>query len=198
MKKFSLIILLAISSAFSNQFLLGLRNSNYGYIAFQSERNFGFALENSIFIQKAELQYIRGSVFYTFLFNKRINGFYTWYYGTRYNNDYFDYGSIFSLNFSIIKKHLSFEAKIQPYFDSDFGRYIGYATQLHLIPFDEIGVNIGFKNIPEFRINEYRFWGGLTINVQHLLLKPYVSIPLDESQKTSTRFNIDFTYYSSF
>lgn len=195
MKKILFIFIMAsLVYAEQSSYILGLRSSKYGYIAYQNKNNWGIAFENSIFIQDVELQYARTAVFYTFSALSLLHGSYAAYYGSRYNQDYYDIGTSITCAWDIFGKYLQVDGIWQPFYDSDIGLTYGYSAWLQTIPLNEVGVFGGIKNLPDSRDPERRFFAGLVFDLPHMLLKPEVSTPLRKKGRSMTRVMVNFTY----
>lgn len=77
----------------------------------------------------------------------------------RYNFDYYDFGAVLDLKCRLFSKYLQIESVLQPFYDSDAKSMIGYSISARTMPIEEIGFFGGFKNLPEIRDIERRyFW----------------------------------------
>ena len=190
---FSILFLALTLYASEAEFSIAMRNSKYGAIGFEYN-DIGVVYENSVFIDVLEKQYARLLIYHDFSWTDRIDLRYSLYYGTRYNQDYYDYGGIFEINTRITKHALRFSGIYQPYYDSDLEISHGYSAALSLFPLSEVGVTGGIRNIPDYRETERRVFAGLVFDTPHLLLQPIISTPLRSGAKSVTRLTINFVY----
>lgn len=200
MKK-TLITLLAIVSfsfALDGSYLIGMRSSKYGFIGYESSNNWGFAVENSLFVQDMDLQYARLAAFYRFSLHSRVNGHYAIFAGSRYNQDYYDFGSMLSLDLTIIKRYFDVQGTISPIYDSDAKLDYVYSVSAQTMLLQEVGLFGGFKNIPDYRNPEKRIFGGLVFDTRHLILKPEISTPFKADARSNTRVSVNFIYKAPF
>lgn len=189
--------LLFISSSFASYYMLGMRNSKYAYVAYENTRHWGFALENSFFVEEVELQYARVAAFYTFDLNLGLEGAYTLYYGRRYNGDFYDVGAILALKYNIVDRLFQIGATFQPFYDSDLKSKNAYNAWVQTIPLEEVGLFLGIKNQAEYRDLERRAYAGVVFDLPHITLKPEVSTPLEKGCKSTTRITVNFVYRNS-
>lgn len=194
MKKILIIILLALNFLFAQtSYVLGMRNSKYAYAGIQPFRNFGMAYENSVFVQDVELQYGRIALFYVFEHFPYIAGSYAFFYGMRYNYDYYDFGAELDVAYYVHPKYLQIKGVLQPRYDSDAKKMLGFSILVKTMPFGEIGFFGGCKNLPEFRDVERRLFAGLAFETPRLKVTPEISAPISSSL-AATRVSVSFIY----
>ncbi|MCQ2049470.1 MAG: hypothetical protein MJZ22_00440 [Candidatus Saccharibacteria bacterium] len=182
-----LIVLTSVSFADSTYYLLGLRNSKHAMVGARY-KNYGVVVENSLYVQSIDLQYIRASVFYRFDLPLNLSGYYALYSGIQYNRNFFDVGAVANLKWNPLGKYLQMSATIMPFYDSDLDRQFGYSFGIQTIPLSEIGLFVNLKNIPDYRVLENRLAAGLVFVFEHMTVKPEISVPLD--------FNLDYARVS--
>ena len=189
------IFLLAISVSFahSSSYILGMRNSKYAYAGIQPFENWGLVYENSVFMQEFKLQYGRFAFFYVFKAPFDFSGSYAFFYGMRYNNDYYDFGAELDLTYCVHPRYLQIKGVLQPRYDSDAKGMMGYSILVQTMPLGEVGLFAGFKNLPESREVEQRLFAGVAIESSHVKIMPEISAPVASSFST-TRASISFVY----
>lgn len=192
MKKLVFLILLSISFSFGN-IILGVSNSKYAFVRYESSSFWGGHFKQSILQQYPELQYGElGADFFLSLDNA-IDFRTSPYFGLRYDGAYFCAGNKISVLWrrpSVLNVYL----EIDPHYDSELGYNTFLESQLRLFITPHIGIVGGAKNSPEFRLPEARWFAGLLLNDEHSAILPYISVPLDPEQKHSIRFNLNFEY----
>jgi len=195
MKFFLVILLFALSVSFAQgpSYILGMRNSKYAYAGIQPFQSWGIAYENSVFAQDVELQYGRIALFYVFETTFGFSGSYAFFYGTRYNFDYYDFGAELDLKYNIHPKYLQIKGVLQPRYDSDAKEMLGYSILTQTMPLGEVGLFAGFKNLPEYRDVERRLFAGVAFETPHLKVLPEISTPVATNLAT-TRVSISFVY----
>ena len=191
-----ILALLAFSSAQGSSYFLGLRNSKYALIGVESKYHVGMAVENSLFIDDMHLQYAQLALFYNFSLPFSFKGHYAVYGGSRYNQDFYDYGARIQLEWEPIRRLFQIGGAFQPFYDSDLERKYGYKVWAQSVFFDDVGIYGGIKNIPDFRDTENRFFGGVVFDLPKLKLYPEVSKPINGSFYT-TRITVSFIYESN-
>ena len=194
-----IILMLALISFIEAQdlsFLIGMRSSKYGSIGVEY-KDIGFIIENSIFIDDVNNQYIRTKAYHNFLITNWIHLTYTLFYGSRYNHDYFDYGGILETHIKSTGKTIQAKGTFLPFYDSNLGHKYSYSASLIFLPFSEVGIIGGIRNIPEYRIPEKRVFSGLVFDLPHLWLQPEISTPLRRNAKSVTRLTFNFIYKST-
>lgn len=196
MRKALLLLFFLSICAFAQNthYFLGVQNSKYAFAGIENPNRFGFSIKNSLFVEDLEYQYVRAAIFYNFQLPFNIGGRYTLYSGIRYNRDFYDFGGNLHLKWNVFDKLLQIESSFLSYYDSDLGRKICYLVGIQTMFLKEIGVFAGFKNIPEYRDSEQRIYGGLVFDVPRILVKPEISIPINNEWETTTRISISFTY----
>lgn len=180
-------VLTSVLFAASPSYLLGLRNSKYAMVGTEFN-NYGFAVENSLFVQSVKSQYVRAAVFYKFDFPFHFSGYYALFSGMRYNRDFYDVGGVAYLKWKPFGEYLQISGMVQPFYDSDLGRQFGYSLGVQTIPLNEVGVFVDVENLPDYRLVENRIAAGLVFKFQHMTVKPEISVPLD--------FNLDYARVS--
>jgi len=195
MRKFALIFLLfpLVVLASDVYYGLGLRNSKYASISIEQKNGWGIAVENSLFAQDLNFQYVRFAPFYNFTAPLGFNGRYVLYGGFRYDQNFYDIGAMLSVNWEALKKYLQVQGVFQPYYDSDLGQKNGYSVGIQSILLQEVGLIAGIKNLPEYRDTEQRFFGGLVFCLPHMTVIPEISTPARGHIQT-TRFSVSFLY----
>lgn len=194
MKKITLFFLLANTLCFPKESFLfsGMHLSKYGFLGVSSQKGYGAILETSFFSQETQHQYARAAVFYHIQTKIQLDGFYLLYVGSRYDNAFYDYGSLLGIQWMPMQRMI-FNGKLQLFYDSDLGLNFCFSSQAQAKIFNDIYLLGGIKNVPEYRSAETRYFGGLSFAVQHLQISPYMSKPLS-SDKSHTRISIDFLY----
>lgn len=189
----STLILISFVEAQDLSFIIGMRSSKYGSVGVEY-KDIGFIIENSIFIDDVENQYIRAKTYLNFSITNQINLKYILFYGSRYNNDYIDYGGMIETSLQSTSKAIQATGAFLTFYDSDLGLYYSYSTSLILLPFSEVGITAGIRNIPEYRMPEKRAFIGLVFDLPHLWLQPEISTPFEKSAKSITRLTFNFVY----
>lgn len=195
MKYFLAILLFAISVSFAQgpSYILGMRNSKYAYAGIKPFQSWGIAYENSVFTQDLELQYGRIALFYVFDAPFGISGSYAFFYGIRYNFDYYDFGAELELKYDVHPRYLQIKGILQPRYDSDAKGMFGYSILAQTMPLGEVGLFAGFKNLPEYRDVEQRLFAGVAFETPHLKVLPEISTPVVTNLAT-IRVSISFVY----
>lgn len=187
-----LVVSLYANNSFS--FLMGMRNDRYVFVGVEYASRFGLAVENSMFTQGTEKQYIRVSPFYRWNIDDSFEGSYALYYGMRYDRDYFDVGA----RVDVLWRHyryLQVGGTLMPFYDSFLKGLVGYQAYAQTFPLKEIGVFAGAKNLPDFRDVERRFMGGLVFESGRLCVRPELSVPMT-GETHLTRVSLFFVYRS--
>ena len=187
------LILCGISCAREPPYFLGMQNSKYAYVGVRPFKHWGVLYKNSVFAQDVELQYGRLAVFSVFSSNINLSGEYFFFGGMRFNGDYYDVGSELDLRYTLYSRYLILRGVLQPRYDSEIGRMLGYSISAQTMPLEEIGLLAGFKNLPEYRDVERRVFVGLAFESGHLKVEPELSVPL-EMDMERTRVSISFIY----
>ena len=188
-----LLTVVATTGAFESSAILGMRCSKYGFVGYEYNNKWGLVYENSIFIQDVELQHGKILGYYHSSFNT-IDLYYALFYGSRFNQDYYDYGGIFSAHYRTTSNLFHLNVRYQPFSDSDFGFKHGYYFSLQVLPFNEIGLFLGVRNLPDFRETERRLFGGIVFELPHLVLQPEISTPVRKGSRSVTRLSVNFIY----
>lgn len=200
MKKIACIfILLFASSIFASSnfaYLLGMRNNRYVFIGVEYDNVWGFIVENSVFTQGTEKQYIRVAPYYAWALPGNITGSYTLYTGMRYDKDYYDFGARIDALWAPIQ-YMQLGGAFNPFYDSFLKEKIGYEFFLQSYITKELGIFAGFKNIPYFRDTERRIMGGFTIKTGNILVRPELSLPPNNGSHLS-RVSLYFIYKNLF
>jgi len=191
-----LLLLCGMSYARESTYFLGMQNSKYAYVGMRPYENWGLLYKNSIFAQDVELQYGRIAVFYSFFLSNDLSGKCFFFGGMRFNGDYYDVGSELELKYTLHPRYLISRGVLQPRYDSEIGRMLGYSISVQTKPFEEIALFAGFKNLPEYRDVERRVFVGLVFESGHLKVEPEISLPL-EMDMERTRVTISFIYVNS-
>lgn len=189
-----LFTILSISHASdSTAIFAGMRNNRYAFAGMQAKSGFGIAFENSVLVQKVDIQYARLAVFYAkeLPFNLSVN--YAFYGGMRYDKEFYDFGSRISALWKVHERYLQLNAMLQPFYDSDLGDLYGYLAGFRTFILPEVALFANFKNIPEYRDVERRIEGGLLFETNHLSVAPQISTPLSGDHPL-TRVSVSFLY----
>ena len=187
---------LVAGNAFASVAFVGMENSKYAIAGFRPGRSAGVALVHSLWVQDAS-QYVRLCPFYYFYLNDNISGHYSVFYGTTYEQTYYDYGADLYLSAMFFSRMVELDGRFRPQYDSDLKFNYGYEVVGKISGWKEIAVFGGMKNIPEFRKAEDRFLAGVSFSVKNLNVSPEVSIPTNlETQYT--RIHVNFLYELSF
>lgn len=194
MKNLLMIVLLALSASLAQTpYILGMDNTKYAYVGIQPFGNFGLVYENSVFVQDVELQYGRIALFYAFEQFPYIKGSYAFFYGMRYNFDYYDFGAELDVAYYVHSKYLQIKGALQPRYDSDAKGMLGYSISAQTMPLGEVGLFFGYKNLPEYRDVERRVFAGLAFETPRLKVMPEISAPVSSGLAT-TRVSVSFVY----
>lgn len=172
---------------------LGMRNNRYAFLGVDWNKRFGMAIENSVLVQKLNLQYVRIAPFYHRELKHRLDVSYTIYAGTRYDREFYDFGSRLGATFKIHPRFLLLDGIVQPFYDSDMGRNIGYLFEGKSFLIPEVALYANYKNLPEYRALEHRVSVGLQFSVNNLTVKPELSTPTDWEMQW-TRVSVSFLY----
>jgi hypothetical protein len=121
---------------------------------------------------------------------------YVLYGGMQYDMDYYDYGGELSLLWAP-HAYFQIKARYRPFYDSDLGTRYGYLIQLQSFPFEDVGFYAGFKNMPDYRNVERRFFGGMLFDVGRLGVYSEISTPVHGSFEW-TRVQLNFIYRYDF
>ena len=178
------------------EYMLGLRNGKYGSAGLTVDQKWGAFFENSIFVEYLEFQYARLAVFYKFQILNSLSGEYILYSGIRYNRDFFDVGGYFNMLWKPFPRRFRLSLSLQPYYDSDLKHEFGYCFESQIMPFSEVGFFAGVKNQAEYRNPELRLFGGIVFDTPHIVLKPEISIPIDQGL-SSARVSVSFNYHNA-
>lgn len=196
MKKVLLILLmfsLTIMAEKPSNILAGMRNGRYAFVGLQTKYDIGFAVESSVHVQKPEIQYGRGILFYTAELPYEISLDYALYAGMRYDQEFYDFGSRFSVLYKLHSRYLHLNGVLQPFYDSDYDGHVGYLVGARTFFLPEVALFASFKNLPEIRAVERRVSGGLLFETQHLSVMPELSMPIN-GEIQLTRVSISFLY----
>ena len=195
MRCFLVLLFLLCSTAFAQgtTYFLGIRQSKYGYVGVQPFRHWGVRYDNSLFSQSVEYQYGRLALFYSFDTPFNMRGTYSFFYGMRYNQDYYDWGGELNCTLALHPKYFRINGILQPKYDSDIKEMVGYSVSLQTLPLQEVGLLMGFRNLPDFRDVERRAFVGMIFETERLKVVPEVSTPI-ATKMESTRVAISFVY----
>ena len=197
MRKSSIILLFASATFLfaNNLFFTGMRNQRFLYVGAQ-HGSYGVAYEQSMFNQDPEQQYGRIGLFAEYSLPLSVTLWYILYGGMRYDLDYYDYGGEIFLLWTP-RAYFQIRGQYRPFYDSDLGVRHGFLVLLQSFPFEDVGFYVGFKNMPDYRNVERRFFGGVLFDVGRLLVYPEISTPVRGSFEW-TRVNLNFVYRCDF
>lgn len=189
------LLLFICKNDYSQSLILGVKNTRIAILGYELPCKMGLLLENSMYVEDVKLQYIRAALFYKFNLLRNINGGIFAYYGQRYNNDYYDLGTRFFVDWHW--KIFVFSGALQPLYDSEMKYYTCYSATVNGYILSDLALTIGFKNIPEYRNVEKRAAFGLLFDTPVLKVHPQVSFPITNEEQL-TRISISFIYYHKF
>ncbi len=183
-----------LSANESFSYLMGMRNNRYVFAGVEYAARFGIAVENSVFTQGTEKQYIRVAPYYRWNLGEGLVGSYALYTGMRYDRDYYDIGARLDVLWQHYR-YLQVGGTLMPFYDSSLKGLVGYQAYVQSFLLKEIGVFAGAKNLPDFRNEERRFMGGLVFESGNLCVRPEVSVPMNGGTHLS-RVSLFFVYRS--
>jgi len=183
-----------LSANGSFSYLMGMRNNRYVFAGVEYAARFGIAVENSVFTQGTEKQYIRVAPYYRWNLGEWLVGRYALYTGMRYDRDYYDVGTRLDVLWQHYR-YLQVGGTLMPFYDSSLKGLVGYQAYVQSFLLKEIGVFAGAKNLPDFRNVERRFMGGLVFESGNLCIRPEVSVPMNGGTHLS-RVSLFFVYRS--
>ena len=172
---------------------LGMRNNRYAFLGVDWNKRFGMAVENSVLVQKVGLQYVRVAPFYHRELPYGLDVSYAIYAGSRYDREFYDFGSRLGATFKVHPRFLLLDGVFQPFYDSDMGRNVGYLFEIKSFLLPEVALFANYKNLPEYRALERRVSVGLLFSVSNLAVKPELSTPTDWEMHW-TRVSVSFLY----
>lgn len=190
-------LLLCYVNLFANDsfsYLIGMRNNRYVFAGVEYVARFGIAVENSVFTQGTEKQYVRVAPYYRWSLGEGLVGSYALYTGMRYDRDYYDVGARVDVLWHHYR-YLQVVGTLMPFYDSFLKGLVGYQAYAQTFPLKEIGVFAGAKNLPDFRDVERRFMGGLVFESGRLCVRPELSVPMT-GETHLTRVSLFFVYRS--
>ena len=179
----------------NNQFFMGMRNQRFLFAGVQ-HGSYGVAYEQSLFNQDPEQQHGCLGLFAEYSLPLSMKLWYVLYGGMQYDMDYYDYGGELSLLWAP-HAYFQIKARYRPFYDSDLGTHYGYLVQLQSAPFEDVGFYVGFKNMPDYRNVERRFFGGMLFEVGRLGVYPEISTPVHGSFEWA-RVQLNFIYRYDF
>lgn len=197
MRKVVLTTLLCTISLFANEsfsYLMGMRNNRYLFAGIEFASRYGFAVENSVFTQGVEKQYVRVAPFYCWNLGEELVGSYALYAGMRYDGAYYDVGTRMDVLWRY-SRYLQTGGTFMPFYDSSLKGLIGYRAYVQSFLLKEIGVFAGMKNLPDFRNVENRFVGGFVFESGNIGVRPEFSVPVSWDTHL-TRVSVFFVYKS--
>ena len=195
MKKIGLMLLFCVAILFATEdkaLFAGMRNSRYAFIGGEYN-NYGLTIENSIFVQKAEQQYVRAILFYSAPLPFHLNLCYALFSGVRYDRAYHDVGGKINVNGSWINDRVGLDATWQIYNDSEMGLFSAYEGRSSVRLLHEVSLFAGLRTIPEYRMKEKRVFAGLSFTSGHLTVNPEISTPMKKELQL-TRVAVSFLY----
>ena len=184
----------ADSTASHIETFAGMRNNRYAFLGVDWNNRFGMAIENSVLVQKVELQYVRIAPFYHRELPYGLDVSYAIYAGTRYDKEFYDFGSRLGATFKVHPRFLLLDGIVQPFYDSDMGRNVGYLFEAKSFLLPEVALFANYKNLPEYRALERRVSVGLLFSVNNLAVRPEISTPTDWEMQW-TRVSVSFLYH---
>lgn len=172
---------------------VGVTKNQFPFIGYNYNNKWNIYLMNSLFIREFEAQYIRLLGGYEHKFDRTNTDLYIFpYFGINYHGKYYDLGLRMKLN-KFWTSNIETSSEIIPIYDSDISFHFCYSLSANYSLNNEIYANLKFSNYPEFRKPENRISLGLLFNVNSLLVKPEISIPIKGDVRTS-RFLMSFAY----
>ena len=196
MKKIVLFLLfLLLGGAHADEglaYFLGMRNNHYAFVGVQYASKYGLAVENSVFTQGVEKQYVRIIPMYLWELGYGISGAYSVYGGIRYDQDYYDLGARLDLSWQKYR-YFQLVGVLSPFYDSFLKNRVGYQAYIQSFLGQEVALFAGIKNLPDFRDVERRYIGGLVIKTGNVQVRPELSMPMDGGTHL-TRVSIFFVY----
>ena len=197
MKKVIAVLLYLMVSAYADSefsFLLGMRNNHYAFIGAEYASKIGLAVENSVFTQGVEKQYVRVCPYYRWTLGNSVSGVYSLFSGMRYDQEYYDFGARLDLLWSP-SQYFQVGGTFMPYYDSFFENTVGYKAYVQSFILEEVGLFAGVKNLPDFRAAERRYTGGLVLKSGHIMVRPELSTPMN-GETHLIRASVFFIYNS--
>ena len=195
MKKIGLMLLFCSAILFATEdkaLFAGMRNSRYAFIGGEYN-HYGLTIENSIFVQKAEQQYVRATLSYRTPLPLHLNLCYALFSGVRYDRAYYDVGGKINLNGVWINDRMGLDATWQVYNDSEMGLFSTYEGRGSVRFLPEVSLFAGLRTIPEYRMREKRIFAGFSFTSGHLTVNPEVSTPMKKELEL-TRVAVSFLY----
>jgi len=192
-------VCLCLGLSYANiEVLLGMPNTRNVFFGMIANEKYGAFLRHSVLINDPDMsinikqQYARLGLLYQWLGGELWRGYYIVYGGMRYDNAYWDMGT---MGFAVFgpRHGVNLETALEHFYDSEMGNFLGYLMRVRSPELKKMSVFVGFKNIPEYRMVERRVSGGVSIGVDGLSVNCEVSSPTSwETQ--FTRVSIDFVY----
>lgn len=176
-----------------NKLIMGVRNSNFAFIGYESNQHWSARLENSMFVKQLAWQYARIYGEYRENFDKiGLEANIEPYVGSNYSGQFYDLGLRAGVSKNLGKR-LFINADIIPLYDSEKGYSTCYNGSASYSVLDELALKLKFTNFPEYRSPEQRICFGLVFNSGNLQINPEITIPTEGDVRT-TRINISFRY----
>jgi hypothetical protein len=173
--------------------IMGVRNTNFAFIGYQSHRNWNVRLENSMFVRQLSWQHARVYGEYTKQWDKMgLEASVEPYVGSNYSGQFYDTGLWLGLTKKLGNKTV-LNASIIPAYDSGKGYRTYYESFLSYALLNEVALKLKFTNFPEYRNPEKRICIGLVFDSGNLQINPEITIPTEGDVRTS-RINISFQY----
>ena len=195
MKKVCLILLLGsffLYAADDTSIFAGMRNTRFAFLGGEY-KNFGLAIENSIYVQKADQQYARVFFFYKTSLPLQMQLCYALFAGSRYDRAYHDVGGRVNVRGAWFDEFLGVDAVWQIYNDSEIGLFSAYEGRGSIRLLREVALFAGLRTIPEYRMKARRVFAGLSFKSGHLVVNPEISTPLKKELQL-TRVSVSFLY----
>ena len=195
MKKIGLMLLFCSAFLFATEdkaLFAGMRNSRYAFIGGEYD-HYGLTIENSIFVQRVEQQYVRAIIFYKTPLPLHLDLCYALFSGLRYDRAYYDVGGKINLNGTWINDRVGLDATWQIFNDSEMGLFSTYEGRGSVRFLPEVSLFAGLRTIPEYRMREKRVFAGLSFISGLLTVNPEVSTPMKKELQL-TRVAVSFLY----
>lgn len=195
MKKTLITLMLAVIATMTAgaQWGIGLRDNRYVYADYTLRNHYTFTLEESIFSEKIQFQYLRGYVGYKNAW-RDLQYQAQAYFGSTYNGSWSSGGIMLQGRYKLWDR-LIILGKLNPHYDSYYHYTTAYLGGLGVSITRQLDILAAFANLPEYRISERRVRLGLDFHVENLTVRPFVSVATQGAYKAKNlRVTVDFNY----